>query len=81
MTDTGNTSYMKQLLTDALRKAISDALEAGESFRGLEQASGVLRQSLMKFVRGETSLRLDFADRLAAHFGMEVKTPKPPKRK
>ena len=37
-------------LTDALRKAI---LDSGLSFQGLENETGVLRQSLMKFVRGE----------------------------
>jgi plasmid maintenance system antidote protein VapI len=61
-------------LTDALRRAIS---QSGISFKALEKATGVLRQSLMKFVRGEQSLRLDAADRLAAFFGLELR----PKRK
>jgi plasmid maintenance system antidote protein VapI len=62
-----------QPFTDALREAIADAIEAGETFKGLERETGVLRQSLMKFARGETSLRLDLADRLAAYFGLEVR--------
>ena len=61
-------------LTDGLRRAITGS---GLSFKRLEKETGVLRQSLMKFVRGEQSLRLDAADRLAAYFGLELR----PKRK
>ena len=43
------------------------------SFKALERETGVKRQSLMRFVRGEQSLRLDMADRLAAYFGIECK--------
>jgi len=67
----------REPITEALRNALAEALAAGASFRGLEQATGVLRQCLMKFARGETSLRLDLADRLAAHFGMELTPAKP----
>ena len=51
-------------MTDLLRKALADC----ESFIAVERATGVKRQSLMKFARGEQSLRLDMADRLAEHF-------------
>jgi plasmid maintenance system antidote protein VapI len=60
-------------ITDLLMKAILDALDRGDNFLALQQATGVLRQSLMKFVRGEQSLRLDMADRLADHFGLELR--------
>jgi plasmid maintenance system antidote protein VapI len=60
-------------LTGALRRAVVDS---GLSFKLLEKETAVLRQSLMKFVRGEQSLRLDMADRLAAYFGLELR-PKP----
>ncbi len=56
-------------MTDLLRQAIS----ASESFRAIETATGVKRQSLMKFVRGQQSLRLDMADKLAAYFGIECR--------
>ena len=59
-----------QTITAALRRAIC---ESGMSFKALERETGVLRQSLMKFVRGEQSLRLDLADRLAAYFGLELR--------
>jgi plasmid maintenance system antidote protein VapI len=57
------------MMTDLLRQAIADS---GETFVGLEKATGVKRQSLMKFARGEQSLRLDMADRLAAYLGRVV---------
>ncbi len=57
-------------ITAALRRAIA---ESGLSFNALERETGVLRQSLMKFARGEQSLRGDFMDRLAVFFGLEVR--------
>jgi plasmid maintenance system antidote protein VapI len=39
----------------------------------IERATGVKRASIMRFLRGETSLRLDMADRLAAYFGLELR--------
>jgi hypothetical protein len=42
------------------------------SFIALERETGVTRQSIMGFVRGERSLRLDMADKLAEYFGIEV---------
>jgi hypothetical protein len=56
-------------ISDALRQAIADS---GISFKGLERETGVKRQSLMKFARGEQSLRGDFMDRLAEFFGLEL---------
>jgi plasmid maintenance system antidote protein VapI len=57
----------KATMTDLLRKAVAES----KSFRAIQTATGVKRQSLMKFVRGEQSLRLDMADKLAEHFGIE----------
>ena len=54
-------------MTDLLRQAIA---ESGMSFKGIERETGIFRQSLMKFARGEQSLRLDMADKLAAYFGI-----------
>jgi hypothetical protein len=47
------------------------------SFKALERETGVLRQSLMKFARGEQSLRGDVMDKLAVFFKLELR----PKRK
>jgi plasmid maintenance system antidote protein VapI len=53
-------------MTDLLRKAIADA----GSLRAVARATGVQPASLVRFVSGRQSLRLDMADRLAAHFGV-----------
>ena len=58
----------KQTMTELLR----DALRKAPSLSAIERATGVKRQSMMKFLRGEQSLRLDKADRLAAHFGLVI---------
>ena len=73
----------KKLMTmsETLRKKVMTDFENGESFRAIERDTGVLRQSLMKFVRGETSLRLDVADKLAAYYGLELKPAEQSKRK
>jgi transcriptional regulator with XRE-family HTH domain len=56
-------------ISEVLRRALA---ESGLSFKKLEQETGVLRQSLMKFARGEQSLRLDMAEKLADYFGLEL---------
>jgi plasmid maintenance system antidote protein VapI len=61
-------------MSDVLRKAIADS---GMAHIAIERATGVKRASIMRFMRGESSLRLDLADRLAAYFGLELA----PKRK
>ena len=68
--------YMQadQPITRELRQAIA---ESGISFKRLEKETGVLRQSLMKFARGEQSLRGDIMDKLAVFFKLELQ----PKRK
>lgn len=60
-------------VTDVLRTALNEAIDGGSSFREVERETGIVRQSLMPFARGEQSLRLDKADKLAAYFGLELK--------
>lgn len=81
----GYTMPDKQPITELLRRTIN---ESGIPFLTLEQQTGVLRQSLMKFARGERTIHLDSADALAKFFGLELRpaTRKPasktaPKRK
>jgi hypothetical protein len=57
-------------ITDALRSAITASRLSNIA---LERATGVKRGSIMRFMRGERSLRLDKADLLAAYFGLEVR--------
>ncbi len=56
-------------MTETLRRAIQ---ESDMTFKALERETGVTRQSLMKFVSGERSMRLDMADKLAGYFGLEL---------
>ncbi len=56
-------------MSEALRYVIA---ESDMSFKGLERETGVTRQSLMKFMAGEQSLRLDKADQIAAYFRLSI---------
>jgi plasmid maintenance system antidote protein VapI len=60
----------EQPFSDALRKAIA---KSGLAHVAIERETGVKRQCIMRFMRGERSLRLDNADRLAAFFKLTVK--------
>jgi transcriptional regulator with XRE-family HTH domain len=60
----------KAPLTDPLRQAIVDS---GLPLLRLASETGIARASLIRFTRGETSLRLDVADRLAAYFRIEAR--------
>jgi plasmid maintenance system antidote protein VapI len=62
-----------QTMTGALQTAIA---RSRLSFKALERETGVKRQSIMKFVAGEQSLRLDLADKLAVYFAFEIATRK-----
>ena len=65
-------------ITDVLKQAIQDS---GLPFIELERQTGVLRQSLMKFARGETTIHLDAADKLAKFFDLELGPASKPNRK
>ncbi|MCL4192526.1 MAG: helix-turn-helix domain-containing protein [Thermoguttaceae bacterium] len=56
-------------LTDPLRKAL---LACEVPLFSLAKETGIARASLIRFRRGETSLHLDVADKLAAYFGFEA---------
>ncbi len=71
------TKQPRSSITDPLRDAI---VQSELSFLAIERETGVKRQSIMWFVRGERSLRLDMADKLAAYFGLELKPTKRRKR-
>jgi len=57
----------KSTMTALLRQAIANA----PTLLGIERETGVKRAALRKFRDGEQSLRLDIADKLAEHFGIE----------
>lgn len=59
-------------LTETLRQAIRERLESGLPMLTLATETGIERASLIRFTRGDQSLKLDNADRLAAYFGLEL---------
>ena len=58
-------------MTDVLREAI---LASEMPMKSLERETGVQRLSIVRFVRGSQSLRLDKADKLAVYFGLELRS-------
>lgn len=58
-------------MTEWLRESLQEA----ESLNGVAVATGVQKASLIRFVSGRQSLRLDLADKLAQHFGIKVVGP------
>jgi transcriptional regulator with XRE-family HTH domain len=59
----------KTTMTDTLKAAIE---QSGVSRYRIAQDTGILETSLSRFMRGETSLRLDKADVLAEYLGLEL---------
>jgi transcriptional regulator with XRE-family HTH domain len=60
-------------LTDAIRAAIQ---QSGLTVYRIGKATGIDEANLGRFARGEMSIRLDKADKLAAYFGLRL-TPDP----
>ena len=60
---------MNDTLTDLLRRELPKM----GTLTSIEAACGVKRQALARFLRGQQSLRLDFADRLATFLGVEYR--------
>lgn len=59
-----------ETISETIRRAIIDS---GEPHLAIEKATGVKRQSIAKFIRGDQSLRLDMADRLAEYLRIECR--------
>ena len=67
---TMNAGQSKAPISNLLRRTIA---ESGVSYNALQKETGVTRASIMRFVRGDQSLRLDMADRLAVYFDLELR--------
>jgi len=65
------TGDSKPTLSDVIREALREATKS-QSIRAVARATGVPHPSLIRFLRGDQSLRLDMADRLAAYLGVEA---------
>jgi hypothetical protein len=58
-------------ISDVLRRAI---IASGETYYAIEVATGVSRANIWRFAKGGQSILLDAAERLAEHFGLELRT-------
>jgi len=65
-------------MTELLREALA---ECDESLRAVARAAGCHHPSLVRFMAGKQSLRLDIADKLAAYFGIECRRKRRRRRK
>ena len=67
-----NTPVMprRKTMTDVLKQAVRDS---GQSYYAIAKATGIVEESLSRFMRGRQSLRLDKADALASYFGIECR--------
>jgi hypothetical protein len=73
---------MKRRVTGTMTELLRAALLTAPSLNAIEKATGVKRQTLALFMRGEqTSIHLASADALAEHFGITCTMPASRKRK
>lgn len=56
-------------MSDVLRAAVA---ASGLTLAAIHEATGVQPASLSRFLRGERSMRLDLADKLAAYFDLTL---------
>ena len=61
--------WQKATISRALQEAMA---KSGESLADLERATGISSAVLSRFVRGERTLTLPTADKLARHLGLEL---------
>ena len=62
------------MTTNKLEATLRKAIERSEASRyAISQATGVPQSALSGFVAGERSISLDYADKLAKYFELELK--------
>jgi plasmid maintenance system antidote protein VapI len=60
----------------SISEALREALREADSLYAVHHATDVPKASIIRFLRGEQSLRLDMADRLAEHFNLSLRKNK-----
>ena len=68
--DNQNTMNKKKPGTDTMTDLLRQALEETGNHKLVARETGVARQSILRFARGDQSLRLDAADTLARYFNI-----------
>ena len=77
-----NLSYMARKTTGTMTELLRAALLDAPSLNAIEKATGVKRQVMASFMRGEqVSIHLASADALADYFGIVCTMSAKPKRK
>lgn len=61
----------KRTKTGSLSELLREAIKECPSLRQMERDTGCNRLSAARFAKGQTSLLLDVADRLAEYFNIE----------
>ena len=62
-------SNQESILTDVLKAALT---RSGLTTYRVARGAGVPESSILRFLRGDTSIRLDKADKLAAYLGLHL---------
>ncbi len=60
-------------MTGLLKRAMIAAQAEGQTIRGIARETGLKHPTLVRFLQGKQSLRLDKADALAAYLGIECR--------
>jgi hypothetical protein len=68
-----NARQRKSPVTDLLKRSI---VESKIPYNRLEHETGVKRASIIRFLRGDQSMRLDLAERLMVYFDLELRKTK-----
>ena len=63
-------------MNDTIISLLRRELPKAGSLTSIQKATGVKRQSIALFLRGERSMRLDFADKLVTFLGIECRMPR-----
>ena len=72
--DLSDTNHMPARLTQTITETLKEAIRKSDmSLRYISIATGVQRASLIRFMRGDQSLRLDVADKLAEFFDIKCR--------
>jgi uncharacterized membrane protein YheB (UPF0754 family) len=70
ITDKNRVMLDQENITEAIKEAVR---ESGESLYAICKATGLNEDALSRFMRGQTSMRLDLADKLAEYLGIECR--------
>jgi transcriptional regulator with XRE-family HTH domain len=77
----GQRAGMSEQIVKRLRKAIEAAVSNGQSYNGIGRDAGVDPAAVWRFVKGERSIDIVIAARIADALGLELRSKSGRKRK